>query len=116
MRTFKIANKDIRALLTERNKWVMKGRKLDGEMRELKEKFDAMSVELNKCALQLDKVRDKLIPLVKREVEPLAGLEEFEEINSVEINKGELVVEVIDRVEEFKGREREKKVQASVTE
>lgn len=109
MRTFTIANKEIRKLLTERNKWVIKGRKIDGEMRDIKERFDKLAIELNKCALQIDKIKDKLMPVIDKDVTPLAGCAEFEKVNSVEIKDGKLVVEVIDEVEEYIGRLREKK-------
>jgi hypothetical protein len=64
--------------------------------------------EIGKLAHKLQKIKDKMIP----KVEKAAGtLEEFEVITRLDKNeKGELFVEVVDQVEEYKDtlRNREK--------
>lgn len=67
---------------------------------KLRDDKEQLERERNKIALKIQKVKDRLIPLVKKEVTP--QLQEFEDIEKVEIKKGEAVVSVFNHVEEFK--------------
>lgn len=67
---------------------------------KLRDDKEQLERERNKIALKIQKVKDRLIPLVKKEVAP--QLQEFEDIEKVEIKKGEAVVSVFNHVEEFK--------------
>lgn len=91
MRTITIKNNKIKELIEKKGVIVSEGRKINTE----KEKLET---ELNKCGLQINKINDKLIPMVK---DLKIDLGEFEEIESVTIEKGELVMTIFDKVEEF---------------
>lgn len=65
--------------------------------RDEKEKLEK---ERNKIALKIQKIKDKVIPLIKKEVAPQIG--EYEDIESSEIINDEVVIKTFDRLEEFK--------------
>jgi len=56
--------------------------------------------ERNKLALKVQKIKDRVIPLIKKEVTPL--LQEYEDIEKVDVKKGEAVVTLFNHLEEFK--------------
>lgn len=95
MRTIKIENGDeIKDLIEKKGVIVTKGRELSQQKEEIE-------TELNKCGLQINKLNDKLIPMVEG-----LGVElgEFEQIESIKVEEGELVMSIFDQVEEFKNQ------------
>jgi hypothetical protein len=93
----------IKGLVEEKKDLVTKGRVLSQEIEEKQE-------ELKKLGMKVQKVKDKLIPAVEKDIEPDIDLDEFEEIYSIDLNEdGEVVVNVNDRVEEFKQSYRDQK-------
>lgn len=69
------------------------------KLRDSKEKLER---ERNKIALKVQKIKDKVIPLVRKAVIPL--LEEYDDIERAEIVDNEVVVTTFNHLEEFKGR------------
>jgi len=55
-----------------------------------------------KLALKVQKVKDRIIPLIHKEVKPL--LEEYEDIESAKAKDGEVVFETFNYLEDFKKR------------
>ena len=99
MRTIKIENQEIKDLIVKKGEVVTRGR-------EISQQKEDLETELNKAGLQVNKLNDKLIPLVEG-----LGIElgEFEQIESVKIENEELVVNIFDQVEEYKIAIREEK-------
>lgn len=80
-----------------------KKKELTEKVKEITEKMEEQDKERRKLALQVQKIKDKVIPEVRNKVYPTLG--EFEEVESFDIKKdSEDVVEVkiLDRIDEFK--------------
>lgn len=86
-----IQNEELKALLLEKETLVNEGKKLT-------EKIEKVEKERAKVGLQIQKVKDKIIPLVIGLKLPLG---EYEGLKSVEIKGGEIVVEVTNYMDEF---------------
>ena len=91
-RTIKIESTKIKDLIQKKGDLVVKGRALN------KQKED-IGIELNKVSLQINKLGDKIIPLV-RDINVELG--EFEQIQDVQIVDGELVMTIFDMLEDYK--------------
>lgn len=101
-RIIKVESEEIKDLITKKGEIVTKGRELNAQKEEIE-------TELNKAGLQINKLNDKLIPMVHE-----LGIElgEFEQIESIKIEENELVVTIFDQVEEYKAailKEKEEK-------
>jgi recombinational DNA repair ATPase RecF len=89
-----INNNTLKKLLEEKEELVTQGRALTGDIEKLEK-------ERAKIGMQIQKRKDKIIPLVEKAVKPLLG--EYEDIETVTINKsGEVEVKVFNHMEEFK--------------
>ena len=88
----KIESTKIKDLIQKKGDLVVKGRALN------KQKED-IGIELNKVSLQINKLGDKIIPLV-RDINVELG--EFEQIQDVQIVDGELVMTIFDMLEDYK--------------
>jgi recombinational DNA repair ATPase RecF len=98
MRKQTFQNDTLKDLLKDKNEYVKKGRELSNEIEELEE-------ERNKAGMKVQKLKDKVMPIMEDEIEPELNLGEFEDIESVEINDdGEVVINIVDQVERFKQR------------
>jgi len=60
----------------------------------------------NKIALKVQKVKDRIIPIIQKEVRP--KLEKYEDLENVDVVDGEIVVKTFSHLEEFKKRFDEK--------
>lgn len=89
----KIQSKELSSLLAKKNEFVTEGR-------ELSKKIEALESERNKCGLQIQKMKDKIIPLVKKLTDGKLG--EFEDITTVETFGSDVVINTYDVVEDFK--------------
>lgn len=89
-----INNNTLKKLLEEKEELVTQGRALTTDIEKLEK-------ERAKIGMQIQKRKDKIIPLVEKAVKPLLG--EYEDIETVTINKdGEVEVKVFNHMEEFK--------------
>jgi len=61
----------------------------------------------NKIALKIQKIKDKLIPLLKKEIEPF--LKEYEDTQTVELKNGKIIVETFSYLDDFKKQFKNKK-------
>ncbi len=102
--------KDIHALMDELEKVgkEVENLKLAAVPPELKtEHLDLMKQredkdrEMNKIALKVQKIKDKVIPLIKKEVKPLLKTE-YDDIETAKIKDGKLVITTFNHVEDFK--------------
>ena len=66
----------------------------------LMKKRDELETERNKVALKIQKIKDKLIPILKKEIKPF--LKEYDDTESVEIKNGKIMVETFNYLENFK--------------
>ncbi len=64
--------------------------------------------ERNKIALKVQKIKDRVVPLIKKHVEP--HLAEYEDIQTAEIKKDEVVATVYSALDEWKEAYRKKNV------
>ena len=83
--------------------------KLDAIPREMKDEHMALLKEReqkerdrNKIALKVQKVKDKLIPIVQREVKPL--LQEYDDIETARAKDGKVVISTFNHLQEFKSK------------
>lgn len=81
---------------------------LVNEGRELTKKIEELEKERAKVGLKIQKVKDKLIPIVESKIKP--QLEEFEDIETVEVKGDMIVVKKFSHLEEFKKAWREKNI------
>lgn len=80
----------------------------DEHMALLKEK-EQKERERNKIALKVQKVKDKLIPIVQKEVKPLLQAEnlsmvdfgKYDDIQTAKVKDGEVVIETYNRLEDW---------------
>jgi predicted nucleic acid-binding Zn-ribbon protein len=87
--------------------------KLDGIPKDLEKKHkdyleekEKLERERNKIALKVQKIKDKVVPMIKKEVEP--HLAEFEDLESAELKKDVVKVGIFSHLEEFKRKFKEK--------
>lgn len=91
-----ITNNTLKKLLEEKDELVTQGRALTVEIEKLEK-------ERAKIGLQIQKKKDKVIPIVeKMKNSGDIPLEEYDEIESVSIVKGEVEVKLFNHMEEFK--------------
>jgi hypothetical protein len=57
--------------------------------------------ERNKIALKVQKIKDKIIPLIRKEVKPLLK-DPFDDIETAQIKEDKVVVDTFNHIEEFK--------------
>ena len=98
-------NKELRKLLDKKSLIVDEGRKLSKEIEKLEK-------ERNRDALKLQKIKDRVIPILQKEIAPQLG--EFEDIQSIDKkdDKSDVLVAVIfDRVEQYKEAIRQQKLE-----
>lgn len=65
--------------------------------REVKER------EMNKIALKVQKIKDKVIPLIQKEVKPILKTE-YDDIETAKIKDGKLVITTFNHIEDFKSK------------
>lgn len=73
-------------------------------LRDLKEKKER---ERNKIALKIQKIKDKVSPIIRKEVKPLLK-EEYDDIESADVDGDEIVIKTFNHLEEWKAFWRKK--------
>jgi hypothetical protein len=73
---------------------------------ELKKKKDELEEENNKNALKVQKIKDKVVPKIKKIVAP--QLAEYEDIEAISVVDDEIQVSTFNHLDEFKARYAEK--------
>jgi DNA repair ATPase RecN len=83
--------------------------KLDGIPQEMIEKHkqllkdkENLERDRNKVALKVQKIKDKCIPLIQREVKPLLG--EYDDIETAKVKDGKVMVSTFNHLEDFKSK------------
>lgn len=89
----KVKNADLMKWLKAKDELVQEGRILTKEIEDLEAKR-------NKCGMQIQKFKDRIIPLSEKLVAPHLG--EFGMLTTVTIDKDEVRFDWIDQVTEFK--------------
>ena len=98
-RYIKIEDEKLAKYLEEKNLLVKDGRNLNADIEKIQ-------TVLNKIALKIQKLKDKIIP---RAEEYCTNLGEFEELVTINMEDGKVVLEILDRVEEYKALYLERK-------
>ena len=73
---------------------------LDEHKGHLKE-IEKMERERNKLALKIQKIKDKVIPMVQKEVKPLLS-DHYDDINTAKIVKDKVVITFFNHLEDWK--------------
>lgn len=102
MREIVVKNKKLKELLAERAPLVQEGRDLQDEMERMKEEFQAKVDRQNEVAKKLNKIKDKVVPILAKLTEGQLG--EFEDTREAEIRGEEVVIHIGDHLEDFKER------------
>lgn len=72
----------------------------DGHMALLKEK-EVKERDRNKIALKVQKIKDKLVPIVQKEVKPML-LDKYDDIETAKTKNGKVVISTFNHLEDFK--------------
>jgi septation ring formation regulator EzrA len=72
----------------------------DDHMKTLKDK-EALERERNKVALKIQKIKDKVVPIIQKEVKPLLT-DPYDDIETAKLKDGMVVIETFNHVEDFK--------------
>jgi predicted nucleic acid-binding Zn-ribbon protein len=73
----------------------------DEHMALLKER-EKMERDLNKIALKVQKVKDRVVPLIQKEVTPL--LKEYDDIETAKTKDGKVLIATFNHVDDFKSK------------
>lgn len=76
------------------------------EFEELKKELDMYENDRNKIALKVQKIKDRAVPIIQKEVKPF--LTEFDDIETAELKGEKIIVKVFNHVEQFKDTFRKK--------
>ncbi len=68
------------------------------EVLKQKEKLER---ERNKVALKVQKIKDKVVPIIQKEVRPLLK-DEYDDIETAKLKDGKIVIETFNHIEDFK--------------
>jgi uncharacterized coiled-coil DUF342 family protein len=97
---------NIRVTDKDLSKWLSEKDVLVTEGRELSKKIDALEEERNKCGMQIQKIKDKIIPLAESLAKP--HFVEFDMLTTINLDGEEVVLEYVNQVAEFEKALREK--------
>ncbi len=93
MRIIEISDSKLKKALQEKEKLITKGRKIQVEIEKLQTKQ-------NKLGLQVQKIKDDVVmPTMKAFKKDNLG--RYEDFNTVKVENGKVVVEVMDYIEEY---------------
>jgi len=79
---------------------------LEAKHKDLMAKKEKLERDRNKIALKVQKIKDRVVPIIQKEVKP--KLEEFEDIETAELEGSEVVVKTFSYLEEWKKAYRDK--------
>jgi hypothetical protein len=72
------------------------------EKKRVKEQWEQ---ERNRMGLKIEKIKDLLIPLIKKQAKPLLN-SEFEDVIDARLENGEVIFEIVDYIDQFKEAKR----------
>lgn len=78
--------------------------------KEVTDQIEELENKRNKIALQIQKLKEKIIPLVKKETAPQIT-DEFEDLNTVDMVDGKLTVTTFSHLENWQEAFRKKKAE-----
>ena len=87
-----VKHKELLKWLKEKDKLVKEGREITKQIEELEEKR-------NKCGMQIQKFKDKIIPVAEELVKP--HLPEFGMLTMINIDGDQVRLDYVDKVEEY---------------
>lgn len=91
-----IKSKKMVELLTKKKELIEK-------VKSITEEMEVLDKDRRKIALQVQKIKDKVVPEVRNKVYPTLG--DFEEVESFDVKKGSdeiIEVKILNRIDEFK--------------
>lgn len=72
------------------------------EHRQLLKDKEALERDRNKIALKVQKIKDRCVPLIQKEVKPL--LKEYDDIETAQTKNGKVVIKTFNHLEDFKSK------------
>ena len=93
MRTLEFTDKKVIKALAEKGALIDKGREISGKIEDLQ-------VELNKIGLKVQKIKDDIVLPFAKEIKK--GLGKYEDLETLKLIHGKIVVEVFDYLEKYK--------------
>lgn len=75
---------------------------LEEEHKELMKTREKLQRDINKVALKVQKIKDRLTPLIQKEVKPL--LEEYDDIETAQAKNGVVIIKTFNYLEDFKAK------------
>lgn len=90
-----IQNAPLKKLLEEKDVLIK-------EARELTSQIEKLEKERAKLGMKVQKVKDKVIPMVDKMKGKEIVLGEYDDIETISLEKGEIVVNIFNHLEEFK--------------
>lgn len=106
MKTIQFENKKVLALLKE-------NAELSNEINKIIEEWQKKDQYVKKLSMKMDRIKEKIRPIVAEAVKARVELGEFEIVGSTKLNKDLVEVEIFDEVELFKEQIRARKLEAN---
>ena len=102
MKTIQFENKKVLNLLKE-------NAKLSEEINKIVEEWQKKDQHVKKLSMKMERIKEKIRPMVADEIKARIELGEFEIVGSTKINKNLVEVEIFDEIELIKEQIRAKK-------
>lgn len=93
MRTLEFSNKKVEKALAEKGVLIEKGR-------EISRKIEKLETERNKIGLKVQKIKDDIVLPFAREIKKDLG--KYEDLQTLNLINGKIVVNVFDYIEQYK--------------
>lgn len=93
MRTLEFTDKKVIKALEEKGKLINRGREISGQIEDLQ-------TELNKIGLKVQKIKDDTVLPFAKEIKK--GLGKYEDLETLNLVHGKIVVNVFDYLEKYK--------------
>lgn len=74
---------------------------IDEHKQLLKDK-EVLERDRNKVALKVQKIKDKCVPIIQKEVKPLLG--EYDDIETAQTKEGKVVIKTFNHLDDFKAK------------
>jgi len=78
-------------------------KEMKDEHMALLKKNETLERERNKIALKIQKIKDRLIPIIQKEVKPLLETE-FDDIETAKVKDGKVYISTFNHLEDFKSK------------
>jgi hypothetical protein len=102
MRTIKLNTPKLYKLLKE-NEAISK------DINKIVEEWEKKDLEVKKMSIKMDRIKEKIRPLVAEELKKITEIGEFELVASSKLDKDQVSIDIIDQIEAYKDQIRKQK-------